>query len=67
MLRFNIAMIALEVSPKEAAANSPINLPALKLSVAKVESAAVIGSSGVSRAMTEFRDHHQFFQRMLRV
>ena len=39
-------------SPSLAAAHWPISSPARKLSVAKVASAASIGSSGVSRAMT---------------
>ena len=40
------------IGPNFAATHAPPNSPALKLSVAKVESAAVIGSSGVSRAIT---------------
>ncbi len=39
-------------SPRLAAAHWPISSPARKLSVAKVASAASIGSSGVSSAMT---------------
>ena len=48
-----MAILALAASsPSEAAAHLPISSPARKLSVAKVASAASIGSSGVSSAMT---------------
>ena len=40
------------LSPSVLAAHWPISSPALKLSVAKVASAALIGSSGVSSAIT---------------
>ncbi len=44
--------MASDVSPIVAAAHSPISTPALKLSVAKVASAASAGSNGVSSAIT---------------
>ena len=48
-----MAILALAASaPNFAATHAPPSLPASKLSVAKVESAAVIGSRGVSRAIT---------------
>jgi hypothetical protein len=43
------------LSPSVAAAHWPISWPAWKLSVAKVASAASIGSSGVSSAITSSR------------
>ena len=52
-VRLRSAILAFAASsPNVAAAHWPINSPALKLSVAKVASAASIGSSGVSRAIT---------------
>ena len=45
-------LASLALSPSVALAHWPISSPALKLSVAKVASAASIGSSGVSSAMT---------------
>ena len=51
--RSSVAILALAaLSPRVALAHSPISSPALKLSVAKVASAALIGSSGVSSVMT---------------
>ena len=48
-----MAILALAaLSPSVAFAHAPINSPALKLSVAKLASAAVIGSSGVSSVIT---------------
>src|SRR6266576_2295199 len=52
-VRSSVAILAVEaLSPSDAFAHWPINRPALKLSVAKLASAAVIGSSGVSRVIT---------------
>ena len=53
MAMSSIAILALAASaPSVAAAHLPMSSPARKLSVAKVASAASIGSSGVSRAIT---------------
>jgi len=48
----NATLAVAALSPRVFAAHSPISWPALKLSVAKVASAASIGSSGVSSAIT---------------
>src|SRR2546430_3159695 len=51
----------LVLAPSVLAAHSPMSRPALKLSVAKVASAASMGSSGVSRAMTRMPASRAFF------
>src|SRR4030095_8253861 len=48
----NAMRASLALSPRVLAAQAPISSPALKLSVAKVASAALVGSSGVSSAIT---------------
>ncbi len=56
-------LAVLALSPSVAFAHSPMSSPALKLSVAKRASAAVGGSSGVSRVMTRTPALRAFFDR----
>src|SRR5438128_2404671 len=51
----------LVLAPSVLAAHAAMSRPALKLSVAKVASAASMGSSGVSRAMTRMPASRAFF------